>query len=222
MSDVPHASVPGSAGSAVPAAARAPIQLTPRQYYTRLTGAFAVGAVVGTIVGALAGGKGVTILTEEPPIRVRGGGLDIEIESNGSEYWAEKGGRFQVESVAEAKDEYNFEIILGNNCSTSGTPPTTVKQVTLDYTGVEADKVTIKSQSSWGSKKSRVTPKGKFKKDPNNEKRLSYRRESTGVDGPIKVKAKPADNNKPDWDCEFPANSFQGLCLYTSRKCKYE
>ena len=57
------------------------IQLTPGQYYTRLAGAFVVGAAVGGIIGVLAA------RSDEPPIKVRGGSLDVEIMASGAEEW---------------------------------------------------------------------------------------------------------------------------------------
>ena len=54
MSDDQHASHPGAAGSATSqVSTKARIQLTPKQYYTRLAVALLVGAIGGIIAGFL-------------------------------------------------------------------------------------------------------------------------------------------------------------------------
>ena len=82
MSD-DHTSVPGAAGS-ISVNPKASIRLTPAQDYTRLVGAFVVGAAVGVGAAlALAALSG-----EEPPIRVRPGSIDLGLPSNHK--WQEK------------------------------------------------------------------------------------------------------------------------------------
>ena len=101
MSD-DHTSVPGAAGS-ISVNPKASIRLTPAQYYTRLVGAFVVGAAVG--VGAAFALAALS--SEEPPIRVRPGSIDLGLPSNHK--WQEK---------TDASGQKYWQIINGVKTAT--------------------------------------------------------------------------------------------------------
>lgn len=85
MSEDQHASVPGASGAAL-VKAKASIHLTRTQYYARIAGAFVVGAAVG--VGAVFALQ--ALRSEEPPIRVRPGSIDLELPTNTTKWEKEE------------------------------------------------------------------------------------------------------------------------------------
>ena len=173
------------------------IQLTPRQYYTRLAGAFVVGAAIGGIVGVLAA------RSDEPPIKVRGGSLDVEIMASGAEEWKQAGNDWELKSGGtNTSGTYNFTIVVGNHCSA---PPTSVKEVNI---AMAEEDIQIKPLNS----KTKIKTKGHFRKV--SDKLITYSGSDT-----VTVTVKPGVGTNPQWQCTFPRDEFQELCLYKSQPC---
>ena len=205
MSDDQHASNPGAAGSATSqVSTKARIQLTPAQYYARLAAAFVIGAAIGGGLAFLVGR-----LADEPPIKVRGGGLDIELGPGAT--WEDDGTNWKVKSNGwNPLGNYNFGIVIGeNDCRDSGTPPPKVKRLTLEYGGRT---YTIRRHVT-ALFKTKVEPKGHFTiADPQYKKILTNPNTT-----PLKVIAKPTSGK--DWVCTFEAGTFQELCLDHKQPC---
>jgi hypothetical protein len=167
----------------------------------------AIGAIV---IAAL--GFGISkLLSDEPPIKVRGGGLEIVIDSNDTESWVHDDDAWRLEAGhSGGGSTYKFKIALGKNCGSSGQTPSTANEVTI---ALDGKRVQIKRHGSWFSKKTKVKPKGDFVKDGNDEKIL--RNSKTGA---VTVSVKPGVNAN-EWSCTFPDGQFQYLCLYTTGDC---
>ena len=166
---------------------------------------------VGVTAIAVLGFGLLAIQSDEPPIKVRGGGLEIVIDSNDTESWVDDSADWKLEAdYSGVWSTYNFKIVLGNNCGSSGQTPSTAKEVTIALDGTA---VQIKRHGSWFSKKTKVKPKGDFVKDANNGKIL--RNSKTGA---VTVSVKPGVNAN-EWSCTFPDGQFQHLCLYTTSDC---
>jgi hypothetical protein len=148
--------------------------------------------------------------SEEPPIRVKGGSLDIEICSGGTESWDDGGNHWKLKSSGTNGSGYNFTILVGNYCTSSGTPPSTVKELTI---GLATKSVTIKPRG-WISPKTKITPKGDFIKVPNNPKIVTNPKS-----GAVTITVKPGYGTADEWSCTFPEDTFQELSLYRSSKC---
>ena len=169
---------------------------------------------IGVIVVAAVGFGLVATLSEEPPIKVRGGGLEIVIDSNDTESWVDdddEDDTWKLEAdYSGAWSTYKFKIVVGNNCGSSGQTPSTAKEVTITLDGTA---VQIKRHGSLFSKKTKVKPKGDFVKDANDDKILS-----NSKTGAVTVSVKPGVNAN-EWSCTFPDGQFQYLCLYTTSDC---
>lgn len=173
----------------------------------RLVTYFAIGAAV---LAALGFGL-LAILSEEPPIKVRGGSLDIEIYSGGTQYWADGGNHWKLKSSGTNwSGKYNFTIERGNYCTSSGTPPPEVEEVTIDLKG---KKVTIERHVS-AFLKTRITPKGDFSIVSNNNKIVTNPKS-----GDVTITVKPGNGTAPEWSCTFPEDTFQLLCLHKAPSC---
>jgi hypothetical protein len=175
---------------------RTRIQLTAGQYYTRLTGAFVLGAVVG----------GLTLTatrSDEPPIKVRGGSLDVEILASGTEKWEPAGRDWNLKSGgSNISGNYNFKIVVGGHCPA---PPTSVKEVNIS---MAQEDIQIKAHLF----KTKVKTRGNFQQV--SDKLLTY----PGSDV-LTVTVKPGAGNSNQWTCTFPRDEFQELCLYKSGSC---
>ena len=149
-----------------------------------------------------------SLLSEEPPIRVKGGSLDIEIYSGGTESWGDAGNDWRLKSSGtNASGKYNFTIVVGNYCTSSGTPPSIVKELTIELAG---RRVTIKPRGVVA--KTMITPKGDFSSVPNNPKVVA-----NPNSGAVKITVKPGYGTANEWSCTFPEGTFQELCLYKSQ-----
>ncbi|MBK5299450.1 MAG: hypothetical protein JJE40_20070, partial [Vicinamibacteria bacterium] len=111
MTEDQHASVPGAAGS-VSVNQRATIQLTPAQYYVRLAVAFLAGAA---IVGGAAYALGL-FSSEEPPIRVRPGSIELQLPT--SKKWQDRNGYWQIKNGE--KDATYYEILISTSAPSEG------------------------------------------------------------------------------------------------------
>jgi hypothetical protein len=197
MSDDQHVSVPGAAGS-IPV--RASIQLTPAQYYTRLVGAFVVGAALGA--GAAYAMKAA--LSEEPPIRVRPGSIDLVVPSNhkwqertdasGQKYW-------QIRNADKTATEYDLVITTTaparcDNDLEHSTPKIRFLESDGDYFDLQIV-----------NRRTKVTAK-----DPNKVLLSGDRRVLTLNTGDYV--AKVIDLAKNDDLCVFQSNEFVGASVF--------
>lgn len=101
------------------------IALTRTQLIAITAGAALIGATVGFLIfSALAAG-------DEPPIRVKGGSVGVEI----AEWWEPSGanGWDLISSGANGPEEYYFKIVQTGGTCTSATPPTVAKTVRIDH-----------------------------------------------------------------------------------------
>ena len=111
MSDNQHASVPGAAGS-ISVNPRATIHLTPAQYYVRLAVALLAGAA---IVGGAAYALGL-FSSEEPPIRVRPGSIELQLSTK--KKWQDENGYWQIKNGE--KDATYYEILISTSAPGEG------------------------------------------------------------------------------------------------------
>lgn len=199
MSDDQHASIPGAAGSAASqVSTKARIQLTPAQYYTRLAVALLIGAIGGAIAGFLVG-----LLADEPPIKVRGGGVGIEIiSSNPDAKWEPKGDHWRLKAPGiNFWGEYKVSLNVGSSCSASGQVPDKVKSTLLVIEGNTYEVTTHGINTV-------VTPKGAFNVSANNNKLLEH-----GGEGGLTLKLVPPKGDT--WECRLEPGQLQELCLFT-------
>lgn len=158
----------------------------------------AVGIGIVT-VGILA----YALLSEEPPIRVKGGSLDVEILASKTEKWEQDGTEWKLKSGGgNIFGKYNFKIAIGSHCSP---PPSSVKEVNI---AMAQEDVQIKT--NWF--KTRIRTKGHFQQV--SDKLLTY----SGSDA-VTVTVKPGVGNNNQWQCVFPRDEFQELCLYRGTPC---
>jgi len=158
-----------------------------------------------------AGAITFALLSEEPPIRVKGGSLDIEIYAGGTQSWASDGDDWKLKSNgANISGRYNFTINVGNYCTSSGTPPPQVKELTIVVAANSARGVTIKPHLF----KTRIKPKGDFEIVPNNDKIVANPNSGT-----VTITVKPGYGTAPEWSCTFPDGTFQEACLYKGNSC---
>ena len=148
--------------------------------------------------------------SEEPPIRVKGGSLDIEICSN-SASWDDGGNEWKVNSSSNYSNEYKFEIAVGNNCASSGPPPDKVKEVHIAVGTTSVELRRHRSFPNFSKGKTKVKPKGEFERV--NPARILANQNP----GDVKITVKPGYGNEPHWSCTFPAGQFQDLWLNKGR-----
>ena len=200
MSNDQHASIPGAAGSiGSPAKTEALIQLTRNQYYFRLAAAFMVGAAIGGGIAFL-----VLRLADEPPIKVRGGGLGVEIISTKPNVeWEDTGSHWKVKAPGiNFWGEYKVNFNIGSNCANSGPVPGHVKSTHL-VIGDLTYEVTTHGINTV------MKPKGEWKKSSTNPMLLEH-----PGDGSVTIQlTEPAGKV---WECRFEAGQFQELCLHTN------
>ena len=200
MSDDQHASNPGATGSATSqVSTKARIHLTPAQYYTRLTVAFMVGAIGGIIAGFL-----VARLFDEPPIKVRGGGVGIEIISSDPDVeWEATGNHWRLKAPGiNLWGEYDVNLNVGSYCSASGPVPKKVKSTLLVIEGNTYEVTTHGINTV-------VKPMGGFSVSANNNKLLEH-----GGEGGLTLKL--VSPNGDSWECRLDPNQLQELCLFTN------
>ena len=190
--------------------------LSLRQVLGMLIGAFLVGALlIGTLLLGLLAQLGV--LSEEPPIKVRGGSLDIEIVSEGSEFWEEDGDDWILKSGGvNISGNYKFSIALGSHCAASGTVPAAIKKLYVSLGPADQPPVETVELSRHKKKlfKTKVKPRGNFRPVTNKPKIVT-----NDTDADVTVVVTPGVD-APEWRCTFPKGTFQELCIYKGDSCQ--
>jgi Pyruvate/2-oxoacid:ferredoxin oxidoreductase gamma subunit len=152
---------------------------------------------------AAAGVLAYSVLSEEPPIRVKGGSLDVEIRASNTAKWEPAGNEWNLKSGGtNISGNYNFTIVVGNHCSP---PPTSVKEVNI---AMAQEDIQIKSHFF----KTKMKTKGYFQQV--SDRLLTYSGSDT-----LTVTVKPGTGNNNQWQCTFPKDEFQELCLYKGTPC---
>jgi hypothetical protein len=165
-------------------------------------------ALIGAGILAAAGVLAYSLLSEEPPIRVKGGGLDVVL--GGDATWEDGGDDWKVKSGGwNLSGVYYFGIDVGKSCGNSGPPPAKVKRLTLVYGG---GTYTIRRHTT-ALFKTKLEPKGDFSLTDPKKKTLSNAKSSA-----LTVTAKP-DGGGQDWTCVFEAEQFEELCLDHKQPC---
>ncbi|MBK5299009.1 MAG: hypothetical protein JJE40_17780 [Vicinamibacteria bacterium] len=192
MTEDQHASVPGAAGS-VSVNPRATIHLTPAQYYVRLAVALLAGAA---IVGGAAYALGL-FSSEEPPIRVRPGSIELQLPTG--KKWQDKNGYWQIKDGEKAATYY--EILISTSAPSEGCK-------------LEANTSAIKvidSGNNWflieiAGKRTKVTAS-----DPTKVKMLSGERTLSFDTGDYIAEIQDSAGNDI---CKFGSAEFIGATIY--------
>ena len=172
----------------------------------------AIGVTVVAVLGVSS-----LLLSDEPPIKVRGGGLEIEVQGDANDFWDDGGNHWKLKSGGvNVKGQYNFDIFVGNYCTASGTPPATVEEAWVQIGENPAKRVQIKRHVlSTHFLKTKITPKGDFASVPGKPHIVA-----NPNSGAVTIIVKPGYGTAPQWSCTFPDTTFQHLCLYKKTKCQ--
>jgi hypothetical protein len=173
------------------------VQLTRAQLYTIVGGAIVAGALACAIAAYFKS----TAAGDEPPIRVRGGSIELHIDTSEYARWEPEQTTWHLLSYGfNFKDEYSIKIIQ-NGGSCTGTLPTAVKKVRIKHPGED---ITITSVA-W---KTKVDTQGNFSRI--SDKHIEYKGaddahvEAIWVHGP--------GSGQP-YTCTYAGTQFQALCL---------
>ena len=172
--------------------------------------------VVGVTVIAVLGFGLMAIQSDEPPIKVRGGGLDIEVYGGANDAWLDGGNHWKLKSSGmNVNGLYNFDIVVGNYCTSSGTPPSAVEEAWIQVGESPAKRVQIKRHwSPTHFLKTKISPKGDFTSVPGKPRIVS-----NPNSGAVTIIVKQGYGTASEWSCTFPDGTFQQLFLYKNTKC---
>jgi hypothetical protein len=161
--------------------------------------------------GLLAGGYLLYLalsVSDEPPIRVKGGSMYLELAtSDGTVEWEAAGNSWNVKSNEKNWfHSYNFRITMSGGQCSSQTPPSEVRSARIEY---PTEDVKIGTKLNF---KSAADTNGNLRKE--SAKCLSLRTQ----DSVTKVSVKPWPMGR-EWHCTFQPGQFKELCLYGKNDC---